>query len=215
MYNFTRRILSYGPTFTNPFHSSVEAARGYGETTFDADAGPSVVAIEEDHQLDHEADAFVDVDAEEQTMPTPALKKRGRPSLSRSETPAKPPSAKTPRSAKKVATPKSAGRKRKAPEPEEQDEEEDEEVEEAEPEDESEAVEEPAKKRGRPAARAAAVVTSTRLSASKPARGRPKSATATVCIVSAMIATKDDPLTTDRQPKLQSPPRARAAVPRS
>lgn len=66
---------------------------------------------------------------------------------------------------------------RKAPEPEEQDEEDVEE----------ETAEEPAKKRGRPAARAAAVVTSTRLSASKPTRGRPKSTTATVSILPTMI----------------------------
>ena len=181
MHTFTQRIFRYAATVINPFHSSVEAARGYaGEASNDSGAGPSVVAIEEDDQLDNEAEAHTDVGAEEQTMPTPALKKRGRPSVSRSQTPAKPPAAKTPRSTKKVATPKSS-RKRKAPEPEPEQLGEEEEGDE-----EPETAEEPEKKRGRPA-RAAAVVTSTRLAASKPTRGRPKS-TAAVSIVSTLFS---------------------------
>ncbi|KAM7194278.1 hypothetical protein V8F20_008025 [Naviculisporaceae sp. PSN 640] len=152
------------------------APRSAVKPTNDLAVGASVVAIEDEGVNSSDDDA--DIAA---TMPPSAAKKRGRPSLSRSETPAKPSVAKTPRStktphsAKTAPTPKSTGRKRKAPEPEPEQEEE-------EAEEGSTEAAEPAKKRGRPSARAAAVATSARLAAkaaNKPARGRPKGSAST------------------------------------
>ncbi|KAM7200464.1 hypothetical protein V8F33_003910 [Rhypophila sp. PSN 637] len=134
-------------------------------------AGASVVAI--DNEGLNSSDDDGDIGGVEPNMPSSVPKKRGRPSLLRSETPAKPAVTKTPRSTKTAPTPKSTGtgRKRKAPEPEPEGQED------QEPEESSEETSEPAKKRGRPSASAAATATSARLAAkaaSKPTRGRPK-----------------------------------------
>jgi hypothetical protein len=116
------------------------------------------------------------------------LKKRGRPSLSGSATPAKSVASRTPRSTKSAATPKSVSRsvgRRKAaePEPEQEELEEEEGEEQGEEEEEEEGEEDientPAPKRGRPA-RSAGTSASARLAAKaakKPARGRPKATT--------------------------------------
>lgn len=108
------------------------------------------------------------------SAPSSTLKKRGRPSLSASATPAKSASSRTPRSAKSATAPKSASRsagKCKAAETEL----EEEEGEEGEGEEDVENT--PAPKRGRPA-RSAGTSVSARLAAKaakKPARGRPRS----------------------------------------
>jgi hypothetical protein len=130
---------------------------------------------------------FGEADVEEHSpavsAPSSTLKKRGRPSLSASATPAKSVASRTPRSAKGAATPKSVSRsagKRKAAEPEskQEEEEEDEEEDEEEEEEGEEVIETtPAPKRGRPA-RSAGASASARLAAKaakKPARGRPRS----------------------------------------
>jgi hypothetical protein len=131
-------------------------------------------------------DMFGEADVEEHSpavsAPSSTLKKRGRPSLSASATPAKSVASRTPRSAKGAATPKSVSRsagKRKAAEPESEQEEEAEEEEDEEEKQEGEEVIEttPAPKRGRPA-RSVGVSASARLAAKaakKPARGRPRS----------------------------------------
>lgn len=173
---FTQRLLRYVTAVINPFTSTVESPRDSAlqpavKPTNDSAAGPSVVAVEDEL---NSSDDDGDIGSVEPKMPSSAAKKRGRPSLSRSQTPAKPTVAKTPRSAKTAPTPKSSGRKRKAPEPEEEQEEEAEEV--------VDEATEPARKRGRPTARAAAVATSVRLAAKaavKPTRGRPKGSTNT------------------------------------
>lgn len=178
MLSFTRQLLSYSTVVINTFHSTVESPRDNAprsgvKPAGDSAAGPSVVAIEDESLNSSDDDA--DIGATEPKILSSPATKRGRPSLSRSQTPAKPSVAKTPRSAKTAQTPKSSGRKRKAPEPEE--EQEKEEAEEA-----FNESAEPPKKRGRPAARAAAVAGSARLAAkaaNKPTRGRPKGSTST------------------------------------
>ncbi|KAG7293262.1 hypothetical protein NEMBOFW57_003308 [Staphylotrichum longicolle] len=150
-----------------------------------ADVGPTVVTLDDRAGLINEQPGIPEADMDIQndiaanfldSAPSSTLKKRGRPSLSGSATPARSAVAKTPRSSKSTATPKSAARstgKRKAaePEPEEPEEPEGHESEENEHED------TPAAKRRRPG-RAAGASASARLAAkaaNKPTRGRPKS----------------------------------------
>ncbi|KAH6634169.1 hypothetical protein B0J18DRAFT_10800 [Chaetomium sp. MPI-SDFR-AT-0129] len=170
----------------------------------DASAGPTVVTLADRSAVNDvlpdapEADLELQLQTEIQdslpvSAPASVPKKRGRPSLSASATPAKSVAARTPRSAKSAATPKSASRsagKRKAvaPEPEPEKEEEEEEVEEeAEADGEAEESGEdemedvpavPARKRGRPA-RSTSAPTSARIAAKaakKPTRGSKKPA---------------------------------------
>ncbi|KAK4153271.1 hypothetical protein C8A00DRAFT_33965 [Chaetomidium leptoderma] len=143
--------------------------------------GPTVVALDDQADLNEqlgvpEADMDIHDEAEENlfvSAPASTLKKRGRPSLSASATPAKSVASRTPRSTKSAAAPKSAGRstgKRKAAESE---------LEEDEPEEDDEPEATPAPKRGRPA-RSAGTSASARIAAKaakKPTRGRPKSTT--------------------------------------
>ena len=169
-----------------PSHSSVEPSIA-GE---DKAEGANLTVVTLDGRADlngetpagiPEADMGLDLEAEaELPAPTSTLKKRGRPSLSASVTPAKSVASRTPRSTKSAAAPRSAGRstgKRKAAEAEAEPESEPQSENEPEPVPEPVPEPTPARKRGRPA-RSAGSAPSARLvakAAKKPARGRPKS----------------------------------------
>ncbi|KAL2130393.1 hypothetical protein VTI74DRAFT_6521 [Chaetomium olivicolor] len=151
-------------TPTNQVSVEVEAT-GLTVVTLDDRAG-----LREEAAGVPEADMHIEMGDEAEansvlSAPSSTIKKRGRPSLS--ATPAKSVGAKTPRSTKSTATPKSTGRstgKRKSAESEPREE------------NEAEATPAPAPKRGRPA-RSAGAAASARLAAKaakKPARGRPK-----------------------------------------
>lgn len=157
--------------------------------------GPTVITVEDRVEANIQESAGIpeanmDLQAEDgaeaRSSPSPpssTTKKRGRPSLSASVTPAKSAASRTPRSNKSAATPRSAGRstgKRKAAEAESKAEpkSEPEPGAERESEDEAEATPAPTR-RGRPA-RTAGAAASARLAAKaarKPTRGRPKSTT--------------------------------------
>ncbi|KAK3393710.1 hypothetical protein B0H63DRAFT_25386 [Podospora didyma] len=143
--------------------NSVEAEQGNlaaGPGSHTGPSGSTVVHI--DDQVGEEGDMSPGPVADMgDDAPPSAARRRGRPTSSASATPAKTPTAGTPRSSKGAAVvPKSSGRKRKA----------------AEVESEAEPEPTPAAKRGRPA-RTTGVAASARLaakSAKKSTRGRPK-----------------------------------------
>ncbi|KAK4129620.1 hypothetical protein N657DRAFT_541620, partial [Parathielavia appendiculata] len=149
--------------------SPVAEVAGQTVVTLDDEVGVNEIALgipEADMELQAEVEAEANLAV---SVPPSSIKKRGRPSLSTSATPAKSVASKTSRSTKSTAAPQSAGRstgKRKAADAE------------AEPE-ENEAGPTPAKKRGRPG-RPATTSASARLAAkaaNKSTRGRPKSIT--------------------------------------
>ncbi|KAK3337294.1 hypothetical protein B0T19DRAFT_412115 [Cercophora scortea] len=167
-------------------------------------AGPTVIRLEDEHELSEEGEEDTanqapvadmgDVHSKEPAASATLPRKRGRPSLPGStakatpaKTSTKSAAAKTPLTAKSATAPKSSGRKRA--------------IAEVEAEAEAEADSTPAVKRarGRPAARSATVAASARLSAKaakvadKPTRGRPRTAATTAAPAKAAKAAKAAP----------------------
>ncbi|KAK4116164.1 hypothetical protein N656DRAFT_228485 [Canariomyces notabilis] len=159
-----------------------------------ASAGPTVVTLDDqapagmssripeaDMGVEDEVEAELEV-SRVSAVTSSITRKRGRPSLSGSATPAKLTTLKTPRSTKSVATVKSAGRSTGRKRTAAAIEAEPETTPEPKAESESEPEAEPARKRGRPA-RTVGAAASARLAAKaakKPTRGRPKSSTVSI-----------------------------------